>query len=54
MAGILRDSFLKAIIYVAGIWLLEKHFGDIATGFSQLSLILVAFGPMVVVLIGIE
>lgn len=53
VAGILRDSFLKAIIYVAGIWLMEKHFGDIATGFSQLSLILVAFGPVVVVLIGI-
>ena len=32
---------------------MEKHFGDIATGFSQLSLILVAFGPVVVVLIGI-
>lgn len=53
VAGILRDSFLKAVIYVLGIWLLEKKFGSIAAGMSQISMILVAFGPVVVMLIGI-
>ena len=53
IAGILRDSFFKAIIYVLGIWLLERYFGNIANGVSQISLILVAFGPVIIILIGI-
>lgn len=53
LAGILRDSFLKAIVFVLGIYLLEKHFGSIAAGVSQISLIFVAFGPVLVMLVGI-
>ena len=53
VVGILRASFLKAIVYVCGIWMLEKHFGSIANGLSQLSAILIAFGPVVVMIIGI-
>ena len=53
IVGVLRASFLKAIVYVGGIWMLEKHFGSIANGLSQLSTILVAFGPVVVMIIGL-
>ena len=51
--GVLRSSFLKAIVYVCGICMLEKHFGSIANGLSQLSTVLVAFGPVVVMIIGL-
>ena len=53
IAGVLRASFFKAIIYVCGIWLLEKYFGSIASGLSQISTILVAFGPAFVMIIGL-
>ncbi len=53
VVGILRAAFLKAIVYVCGIWMLEKYFGTIANGLSQLSAILVAFGPVVVMMIGL-
>jgi hypothetical protein len=53
IVGILRAAFLKAIVYVCGIWMLEKYFGAIANGLSQLSAILVAFGPVVVMIIGL-
>ena len=53
IVGVLRASFLKAIVYVGGIWMLEKYFGSIANGLSQLSTILVAFGPVVVIIIGL-
>jgi len=53
IVGVLRASFLKAIVYVGGIWMLEKHFGSIANGLSQLSTVLVAFGPVVVMIIGL-
>ena len=33
---------MKAIVFVLGIYLLEKHFGSIAAGVSQISLIFVA------------
>lgn len=53
IVGILRSAFLKAIVYVCGIWMLESKFGTIANGLSQLSAILIAFGPVVVMIIGI-
>lgn len=53
IAGVLRASFLEAVVYVCGIWMLEKHFGTIANGLSQLSTVLVAFGPVVVMIIGL-
>ena len=53
IVGILRAAFLKAIVYVCGIWMLEKHFGSITNGLSQLSAVLIAFGPVVVMIIGI-
>lgn len=31
IVGVLRASFLKAIVYVGGIWMLEKHFGTLQT-----------------------
>lgn len=49
----MRGAFLKAIVYVGGIWMLEKHFGSIANGLSQLSTFLIAFGPVVVMIIGL-
>ena len=53
VVGILRDSFLKAIVFVIGIWLLERFFGSIANGVSQLSVILIAFAPVIVCIIGV-
>lgn len=53
IAGVLRSSFLKAVVYVFGIGLLEKHFGTVATGMSQLSAFGVAFGPVIVMLVGL-
>ena len=53
IVGVLRASFLKTIVYVGGIWMIEKHFGNIAHGLSQLSTVLVAFGPVVVMIIGL-
>ncbi len=53
IAGVLRSSFLKAIVYVYGIWILEKNYGSVASGLSALSTVLVAFGPVFVMIIGI-
>ena len=49
VAGILRASFLKAIIYVFGIWVLENNFDSL----SNLSMILAAFAPACVIIIGL-
>lgn len=51
VVGIFRTVFLKAIVYVCGIWMLEKYFGTIANGLSQLSAILVAFGLVIIMMI---
>ncbi len=32
IVGVLSASFLKAVVYVCEIWILEKHFGSIAKG----------------------
>lgn len=53
VVGVLRASFLKAIVYVFGIWMLEKYFGNISNGISQLSTLLIAFGPVIIMIIGI-
>ena len=53
VAGILRASFLKAIIYVFGIWVLENNFESISNSLSNLSMILVAFAPACVIIIGL-
>ena len=53
VVGILRDSFFKAIVYVFGIWMLEKHFGSVSDGLSQLSTLAVLFGPAFVMIIGV-
>ena len=52
-SGILRASFLKAIIYVFGIWVLENNFESISNSLSNLSMILVAFAPACVIIIGL-
>lgn len=51
--GILRSAVLQAIVYVIGIGLLEKHFGSLANGASQLAAIIVAFAPCVILIIAI-
>ena len=51
--GTLRSAVFKAIVYVGGIWILEKHFGSIANGMSFISSVFVAFGPVLVMLIGL-
>ena len=53
VAGILRASFLKAIIYVFGIWVLENNFESISNSLSNLSMILAAFAPACVIIIGL-
>ena len=53
VAGILRASFLEAIIYVFGIWVLENNFESISNSLSNLSMILVAFAPACVIIIGL-
>mgnify|MGYP006065924499 CR=1 FL=1 len=54
IVGIMRDAFLKAIVFVFGIWILEDYFGDLATSASWIFHFLVAFGPVVVLLIGVS
>ena len=51
--SILRASFLKAIIYVFGIWVLENNFESISNSLSNLSMILAAFAPACVIIIGL-
>ena len=51
--GTLRSAVFKAIVYVGGIWILEKHFGSIANGMSFISSVFVAFGPVLVMQIGL-
>lgn len=51
IVGILRSAILKAIVYVAGIWLLEKYFGTFENGLSQIASIFTAFAPVVIMLI---
>ena len=52
-AGIIRGAFLKAFIYVLGIWLLESQFGSLANGVSVIVNLLVAFVPVVILLLGL-
>ena len=54
IVGIIRDAFLKAIVFVFGIWLLEHYFGDLATSASWIFNFLVAFGPVAVLLLGVS
>lgn len=51
--GVLRSAVFQAIVYVGGIWILEKHFGSIANSMSFISSVFVAFGPVLVMLIGL-
>lgn len=51
--GTLRTAVFQAIVYVGGIWMLEKHFGSIANGLSFVSSIFIAFGPAFVMIIGL-
>lgn len=51
--GTLRSAVYKAIVYVGGIWILEEHFGSLANGMSFISSVFVAFGPVLVMLIGL-
>ena len=53
LAGALRSGFLKAIVYVAAIFVLENRFGSIASGMSFISSLTVAFLPVVIVCIGL-
>lgn len=53
VVGILRDSVLKASVFVVGIWYLERNAGSIANGFATISAIGVAFGPVLIMLIGL-
>ena len=53
IAGVFRTSFLAARVYVVGIWLLEDRFGSIGAAMSQIAVIVVAFGPVVIMLIGL-
>lgn len=53
IAGVLRASLYDAAVYVCGIWVLETRFGSIANGLSQVSAVLVAFGPVVIMIIGL-
>lgn len=51
--GALRAAFFQAIVYVGGIWMLEKYFGNIANGLSVISGIVVAFVPIIIIIIGL-
>lgn len=53
ISGALRSGFLKAIIYVAAIFVLENRFGSIANGMSFISMLVVAFLPLIIVCIGL-
>ena len=53
IVGVLRASFLKSIIYVLGIWWIEENFGSLGAGLSFVSTLAVAFGPVIVMLIGL-
>lgn len=53
LAGALRAGFVKAVIYVAAIFILENRFGNIANGMSFISTLVVAFLPVVIVCMGL-
>lgn len=53
IVGIFRDAFLKSLVFVGGLWLIETRFGSLAAGVSNLALIITAFGPAIIMIIGI-
>lgn len=53
VAGVLRDAFFKALVFVLGLWLIEEQFSSLAAGVSQFALVITAFAPAVVMIIGI-
>lgn len=53
IAGVFRASFLKALVFVFGIWLIEERFTSLAAGVSQFALLATALGPAVIMIIGI-
>ncbi len=53
VAGILRDAFFKSVVFVFGLWLIEARFGSLAAGVSNIALIVVAFGPVIIMIIGL-
>ena len=53
VAGILRDAFFKALVFVFGLWLIEVRFGSLAAGVSNFVLLVTAFGPAVIIIIGL-
>lgn len=53
IVAIMRDAFLKAIVYVLGIYILEQKFGTIAAGMSWFSIVVVAAAPSLIIIAGI-
>ncbi|MCF2681782.1 hypothetical protein [Faecalicatena contorta] len=53
VVGILRDSFLKAIVFVWAIYFLEVKFGSLANFMSQMSALSVIAGPALIMIAGL-
>ena len=53
VAGIFRDAFLKALVFVFGLWLIEEKAGSLAAGVSNFVLIVTAFAPVLIMIIGL-
>lgn len=53
IAGIFRDAFLKALVYVLGIWIMERYFGSLAAGIAQIVGIITVGMPLVIMMVGI-
>lgn len=51
--GLIRDAFLKSLVYVIGIYIVENMSDSIANSALQLSTLVVAFLPVLIMLIGI-
>lgn len=53
LGGILRSAFFEAIVYVAGVYILDEKMATVSAGLSQFSIVVTAFMPVVIILIGI-
>ncbi len=53
LGGCFRSALFQAVVYVGGVYVLEERMADVSAGLSQASLIITAFMPVIIMLIGI-
>lgn len=53
LGGCLRSAFFQALVYVGGVYVLEEKLPDVSAGLSQVSVVVAAFMPVIIMLIGL-